>query len=127
MAAINVTMDGRKIRVVYESGNLVLVEKVGRGKPPNVVRHGLLRLMEGSLDSVLDDLLRKLPIADLDGIRPEKVGYELKARLLALLKPKIEIHEEAETADASEATDPSPRRVDRRVGRGTGRRSKRGA
>jgi hypothetical protein len=87
------TVDGRTINVEVEEGDLVLTEKTKRNQPPNVVRMPLLSLFDGNMDSAVDVLLRKLPIADLSDIQPAKLGYELKVRLLALCKPKQEIDE----------------------------------
>lgn len=126
MAIITEDGEGRKVRITCEGGVLTLTVKEGRRKPPTVVTHNLTDLLGGDAGSVLDDLARRVPIADLEGIRPDRVGYELKVRLMALLKPKP--HDDEEHTDSGETTDADSRSVDRgfrgRAGRRPGGRKR---
>lgn len=79
--------DGRTVTVTADGDCLVLTEKPPRrGAKPVQHRLEIARLLAGDATSVVDALVRRLPIADLGDIRPERVGYELKARLLKLLR-----------------------------------------
>jgi len=89
--SLKTTIDGRTITVSVEGDMLVLSDKKKRHIPPTVVRTPILSIIDGSNEATIDTLLRKLPVEDLSDIKPAYLGYELKARLLAICKPRPEI------------------------------------